>query len=179
MRLSRYAPVNICACHVSVDLDRRAAGKDLSSKNLSSKKRTPPAGKRPLLQAGMSTETNPPDRAMTNGFRLCCDIRRNGVQREHIRKRPDARYCVRQDKSRDDPDPLLPLAVLAAVTVPTAARLLRAKPLLLRRLHVRHVLAELAQHAAPVYLTAKALERAVNRFVSSYFNTNSQNESPL
>ena len=179
MRLSRYAPVNICACHVSVDLDRRAVGKDLSSKNLSSKKRTPPAGKRPLLQAGMSTETNPPDRAMTNGFRLRCDIRRSGVQREHIRKKPDARHCVRQDKGRDDPNPLLPLAVLAAIAVATAARLLRAKPLLLRRLHVRHVLAKLTQHAAPVYLAAKALERAVDRFISSYFNTNSQNKSPL
>jgi hypothetical protein len=74
---------------------------------------------------------------------------------------------------------LLPLAVLAAVAVATPARLFGTKPLLLRWLHVCHVLPVFAQHAAAVHLATKALERAVDRFVSSYFNTNSQNKSPL
>lgn len=76
--------------------------------------------------------------------------------------------------------PALP-AVVAPLTfaVTTATRLLLLEALLFRRLHVRHVLAILPKNAAPVHLTPKALERAIDGLVISYLYTNSQRESLL
>jgi len=65
----------------------------------------------------------------------------------------------------------LPLAV-----APPAGPLL-FEPLLLRGLHVGHVLPILLQHTTPVHLTPEALERAINVFVVSDFYTNSQGRS--
>lgn len=65
-----------------------------------------------------------------------------------------------------------------AFAVTPAARLLALKPLLFRRLHVRHILTVLPENTAPVYLAAKPLECTVDRFVASNFNTNSQSRSP-
>jgi len=81
----------------------------------------------------------------------------------------------------EEPVPLATLPVVAplalAVAAPTGALLL--EPLLLRGLHVRHVLAILPENAAPVHLAPKALECTINVFVVSNFNTNSQRGSLL
>jgi len=77
--------------------------------------------------------------------------------------------------------PLAALPVVAplalAVAAPTGAFFL--EPLLLRGLHVRHVLAVLPKNAAPVHLTPETLECTINVFVVSNLNTNSQRESLL
>lgn len=69
------------------------------------------------------------------------------------------------------------LLAIAAVTVPTAARLFLLQPLLFRRLQVRHILAVLPQHTAPVDLTAKPFQSAIDRLVVAYFYTYSQSRS--
>jgi hypothetical protein len=74
--------------------------------------------------------------------------------------------------------PSLLATVPLAFAVTPAARLLALKPLLFRRLHVRHILTVLPENTAPVYLAAKPLECTVDRFVASNFNTNSQSRSP-
>jgi hypothetical protein len=68
---------------------------------------------------------------------------------------------------------------LFALAVAPAACLFLLEPLLLRRLHVRHVLPVLLQNAAPVYLTPEALECTINVFVISNLYTNSQRGSLL
>jgi len=138
----------------------------------------PQMGRRPFA-ASLECVVRPGSlRRVRAGFRFM-QIRAANTSRTrvnmitHMREASPAHKTPRAGQSH-----LLPLPVLAPVAVATPARFLRTEPLLLRRLHVRHVLAVLAKHTASVNLTAEALECAVDRFVSSYFNTNSQNKSP-
>jgi len=71
----------------------------------------------------------------------------------------------------------LPVVATLPFTVAPSTRPLLFQPLLLRGLHIGHVLPILLQHATPVHLTPKALQRTVNVFVVSDFYTNSQGRS--
>lgn len=73
----------------------------------------------------------------------------------------------------------LPIVASLALAVPTPTRFLLLQAFLLRRLHVRHILAVLAENAAPIHLPSEAFECAIDRLVISYLNTNSQRKSLL
>ncbi len=71
----------------------------------------------------------------------------------------------------------LPVVAALPFAVAASTRPFFFKPLLLRGLHIGHVLPVLLQHATPVHLTTETLERAINVFVVSDFYTNSQGRS--